>query len=769
MVGRWGRGAILAAVLAAGVVAAPGGGSSLGGGGACPTKKASPGYVAAVDRVLHSGRDLWGEQLLATRGGPTYRAASGFLAPVLYGQKAKHMPLTSSGVYYLPLAFPTSVYGTTAFALHVADGSEIITRRLGGPGVSVWVGSRGRERYGSCVARLTQARLAGGWLPILETAYVDASGVRYRQQSFAGRVAGALSIVSFVRITVDARAARGDAVVRLQASPAGLTARGDRLVSAGATRLLVGSGGRFTDGAFQFRVAAGQSAVLYADWFHKPSAAPRLRADRATYEAARTRVSRFWEQRLSTGTGISLPEKVVSNAMRAVLVQQLILGWRYSLGNQYEEFSVAEGLDTAEVMAWYGFGDMAEGTLRLALDRIPRRPTAWRAGERLVAGAVYYRLFRDGPFLVEEMPVLENTLHWLEAAQIKTGPHAGRLQPEQLCSDVPQPVDGFTSQVVAWQGLLAMARVWSATGHPRLAEQARAVGLKLEAALRAAVRNSLVRLPDGSLFVPDAFSRWQQPYDRLSASRDGSYWNLVVPYGLASGFFRPGSAEARGLIRYLELHGSRLLGVTRADAHVLYLDPDGNSGLSQVYGLNVARFLADNDEPDQLVLSLYGMLTASMTPGTYVSGESVSVTPVDGAYYRKMFFPPNLGANSTFLDLIRLMLVQERTGSGGAPRGLDLAFSTPRSWLEDGKTIRVDGMPTSFGRLSFSIARHGSTVRVHVLAPATPRLRLRLRLPGGERIVDVRLGSRRLPFDARTATIDLTGRRGPLELRVVLS
>ena len=46
------------------------------------------------------------------------------------------------------------------------------------------------------------------------------------------------------------------------------------------------------------------------------------------------------------------------------------------------------------------------------------------------------------------------------------------------------------------------------------------------------------------------------------------------------------------------------------------------SGTNEVYGLNVARFLADNDRPDQLVLSLYGALAAGMTDGTFVSGES---------------------------------------------------------------------------------------------------------------------------------------------------
>jgi hypothetical protein len=239
-----------------------------------------------------------------------------------------------------------------------------------------------------------------------------------------------------------------------------------------------------------------------------------------------------------------------------------------------------------------------------------------------------------------------------------------------------------------------------------------------------------------------------------------------MPYALASGFFAPGGAEADGIVRYLLRHGSRMLGVTRADAHVIYgNEAPGSSGFGQVYGVSPSRLFADNDRPDQLVLSLYGMLAAAMTPDTYVSGEAVAATPLDGAYYRRMYMPPNAGANSSLLETLRLLLIHERRGPNGAPRGLDLAFATPRAWLEVGKTIRVEGAPTSFGKVSFSLERRADSVRAVVVPPATPTmLRLRLRLPEPLRVAEVRLGAAPIAFDARTATIDLSGRRGPIEL-----
>ena len=184
---------------------------------ACTPRSATSAYTSSVQQAVASGRDLWGGRLLRAREGPTYAAARQFLSPLTQGMQWQGRPLTSSGSYYIPLSFPFTSYGSTVFALHVADGSEIVTRRVGGPSLSVFVGS-GSERYGSCSARLTPARLAEGYLPVVQTSYTDAAGVRYRQESFVGRAYGAYgarSVISFVRLVVDARAASRGATVRL--------------------------------------------------------------------------------------------------------------------------------------------------------------------------------------------------------------------------------------------------------------------------------------------------------------------------------------------------------------------------------------------------------------------------------------------------------------------------------------------------------------------------------------------------------------------------
>ena len=223
----------------------------------CPHRVATPAYKAAVARAVRSARDLWGEELLSRRDGPSYAAATRFLTPLLLGQQRGRRPLTRSGVYYLPFALPLNVVGPAVFALHVADGSQVITRNVKGPSLTVRVGSYGRETYGACLARLTPAKLADGYLPILQTSYRDESGVRYAQESFAGRVDGSPSIVSFIRLDVDATSSARAAVVRLVPSLPRLSATDDRLLTAAGARLIVSSGGAYDGHAVPLHGARG--------------------------------------------------------------------------------------------------------------------------------------------------------------------------------------------------------------------------------------------------------------------------------------------------------------------------------------------------------------------------------------------------------------------------------------------------------------------------------------------------------------------------------
>ena len=425
----------------------------------------------------------------------------------------------------------------------------------------------------------------------------------------------------------------------------------------------------------------------------------------------------YWRARLAEGASLVVPEQRVMDAQRALLIQNLGLTWRYSVGNPYQQFSFPEGVDVAQVMAARGFAAVARSILVTSLSRRPTPYPNWKIGQKLVGSATYYRFTRDRSYIRQVTPVLRGYVTQLGRQLDASG--RGLLQRERYSSDIADSVYGLHSQAVAWQGLRSMGDVWSETGDVALATRCRELAAKLGAGLTAAVRESQTWLPDGSLFIPVKLLDGERPYGSVTESRSGSYWNLVAPYAFASGLFSPGSVEAEGALRYLFSHGSRFLGLVRAGAYALYgrAEPFPTSGTDQVYGLNVSRFLADNDRPEQLVLSLYGQLAAGMTPGTFIAGEAASIAPLTGEYHRSMYLPPNGAANATFLETLRLLLVHETTDSRGRPVGLELAHATPRGWLAPGKRIAVRATPTTFGPLSYTIRSAERALHVSIDVP----------------------------------------------------
>lgn len=715
----------LAAALAAlgGGAATPAAGHS-----ACAPRRPSPAYVRRVERALAAGRDVFGEALLAAPEGPSLAAARRDLAPILYaghvpGRRA--VPLTDSGVYYLAFGEP----GTGVVRLHLADGSEILAGSVFGPRLRVGVGRDGREPYGSCLARLATPSLAGGYLPVLETRYLDADGVRYAQESFS---AGS---TSYLRLAVDARAA--GAVVRLAAS------RGRPLVRV---------------------VPAGARATLLVGW--RPPAGP-VPVGPAAYAQARRGVVAFWRRTLAAGADVEVPDPVVEDAARATLVQNLTMGWRYSVGNPYAEFEYPESLDAAAVMGEYGFPATEASALEAALRRQPALYPNWEMGAKLLTTALDARLFGDGGVVARALPVLAGYLGVLARELGRS--RLGLLRPERWTSDLPETGYALDGQAVVWQALRAIAPVFARSGRPQLAREALALAARLGAGLRTAVRRSERWLPDGSLYVPIELDRPEQPPAEVLRTRDGSYWNYELPYALASGLFPPGGRQATGVLRFYERHGSLLLGQIRVNAYALYASPRfPTSGTDDVYDLNLARFLADNHQAGRLDVTLYGQLAAGMTPGTFVAGEAASVAPIDGAYDRSTYLPPNSTANAAFLETLRLTLVHELDGADGEPDGLELADATPRRWLEPGRTIAVRDLPTSFGPIAYAIRVSADRVDVTLAVPRSPALRilrLALRLPGRRPLRAVTLdGEPYRRFDPGRETIDLSGRAGRLVL-----
>src|SRR5207244_11875286 len=126
----------------------------------------------------------------------------------------------------------------------------------------------------------------------------------------------------------------------------------------------------------------------------------------------------------------------------------------------------------------------------------------------------------------------------------------------------------------------------------------------------------------------------------------------------------------------------------------------GTHGTKPLDGM---RYLLDTlrrDDPERALVSFYGMLAHGMTRNTFIGAEGCAIEPLD-AGGRFFYCPPNSASNGQWLAVLRHLLVQDWDADGdGRPETLRLLFATPRRWLEDGKDIKVEHVPTAFGPVS---------------------------------------------------------------------
>ena len=468
-----------------------------------------PAYAQEIGDALAQKQDVWGNELLASPAGPTADGVQGYLHPLMLvgrpgGAGPRH--LTDSGVYYVPFGRPDGPDGASTVQLHVADGSQIVSRDVEGPRLTVGVGRAGRERYGSCHLRLQTPRLDGGYLPVLETSYAAADGVRYQQESFATVIPETGSLVSFVRVVVNPRLAHrknGIGYLRLTPSVRGLRQVGDELRRGDGTRLIFSDGARFNGTSLVYATKPRKALTVYLAWLDQARPTKPFELDRASYERAKRSMIRYWNRRLSQGATYAVPEKRVLDAERNLLIQNMLMSGRYSLGNAYDGWSF-ELIDVAEVMGDYGFGKIERAILEKSFRK--RSPFPKRAaGERMVGTAHYYRRFGDTAFVDQVTPALGKFVasfeNQLNASKV------GILDPERYGVDVNTRVYGLHAQAQALQGLRAMSAVWAQTGHPFLAAKADRVATRLEAGIEKAVDASKVDAARRLAVRPDRAAR----------------------------------------------------------------------------------------------------------------------------------------------------------------------------------------------------------------------------------------------------------------------
>jgi hypothetical protein len=719
--------------------------------------------AGGLEEALAAQRDVWAEAAMRQPNGASYEFFESLLPPLRYvDAEFRHYPIVLSAP------------DRATKARYVSNGSGVnlvaTTPWWQVPGllpVAFLVGDP-PEAFGADVARLRGPTLEGGWQPILRTEYALADGA-VEQEAFAS-----------VEPPFDA----GDAsvFVRFRASgPRGATVRAR--VGSGETWLAEDGFVRDPTGrawvwyAAPWRWAApsaelvaelGSGATAALVVLTRGAGAPAAETlTDATYEAQRARCIDTWRGVIERAIVLETPEPRVDDAWKATLVGTLLLAdgdtLNYSALNGYARTFQAECGDAVRALSLFG---LAEGGRRVAalLGR-PLQPGVEYSDVafKLQMLAHAYWLTRDGEFVERHRALWWPETRWAIDA---IAPGTGLLPPSAYCGDVATQVHGLVPNSSLWRGLRDMAAVLDQHGEREDAKTLRRAARPLRQAIQGALAKSETARSDPP-FVPMALFGAEQPYERLTATRLGSYWNLIAPYVVDSGVFGSSGKPTQWILDTMHERGGLCMGLVRFDQHSgLFANADA---VDDLYGLRYVLELLRRDDVERALASFYGKLAHGLTRDTYVGAEGTGLRPLD-AHGRPMFQPPNCASNAFFLWMLRSLLVQDwDLDQDGEPETLRLCFATPRRWLADGARFRMERAPTAFGAVSVAVESRLSEglVRADVSAPERrpQRALLRLRLPSGWRAIAARTGERDLALDS-TGAIDITALTGRFSIEL---
>jgi hypothetical protein len=470
---------------------------------------------------------------------------------------------------------------------------------------------------------------------------------------------------------------------------------------------------------------------------------------------------------------VDVPEPVVNNGWRSLLVAQygILAGQQlnYSASNQYARQYANETGDSIRSLTLWGHKRTARDAMRPLF--VYRRPQSviHDAAFKLQDLADYYFQTRDAHLIDELRPLWQKEVDLLLTSRQTNG----LLPKERYCSDIATPVISLNNNANAWHGLRDMSVVLAECGRADEADKLAKVAAEYRPIILAAMEKSIFRNVSPP-FVPVAMDGEETPPDPITSTRLGSYWNLVAPCVLWSGVFPIDSPPASAIMDYIRTKGGLCMGMVRVQSNPgVWVN---TQNIDDLYGLRYQLALLRRDgvtdgvrDADRFLVGFYGKLAQGFTRDTFIDGESTGIVPLD-RFGRQVALPPNSTANASFLIQLRNALVQDwDTDDDGRADVLRLAYATPRAWLEDGKKIRVDRAPTSFGQMSFEIrsmlVNEGQIVTDVTLPPNPPReTRLRLRTPPGWLLRSAESSGTVLRIRAKDETIDLSTLRGKVHI-----
>jgi hypothetical protein len=735
--------------------------------------------LPTLDQVLSAKLDLWGEAAMRQTNGPSYEFFEKLLPPPRY---------VNADFKYYPIVL--SAPNSKVKARLISDGSGLNLRGgarswndIGTP-VTFRVGPD-EFLFGTVRDRLSEPTLAEGWLPVAEIRYEHRSPMQaegmvpidqkpverppeiYRLEAFASTDPQLADRgIVFVKFSL-AQGSNGFISAQLEERSPVKFAEGKVTDDRGQILAIADKNWRWERQGLRARLNPRNAVVLAIPTSRLP-ASTQMSVSTEDYSRQRDACVAAWRGILAQGMNVETPEPCVNNAWRHLICQnfQLINGDRihYSAGNQYDRLYEAEGSDAALAMLNWGYEtDMRR--LMVPLFEFTRKGLEFhQASFKINNLCQYYWQTRDPGPVKELRPRWEKEARRL--VDNRTGAH-GLFPKEQYCGDIHTPVQSVNVNAKAWRALRDLGAVLAAVGERGEAEQYARIADAFRKTVLTAIDKSARRevIPP---FVPVALYDNEPVHDPITQVRIGSYWNIIIGYTISSGIFPVGSEQENWIPRYLEQHGGLCMGMLRSGGsqHNFWT---GYDRVNPLYGTRYTLDTLRRDDPERALVSLYGMLAQGFTRNTFICGEGCSLPPVDDGG-RIFYCPPNSAANAHLLSMLRHSLVQDwDLDDDGQPETLRLLFATPKRWLADGQTFKIQGAPTAFGEVSVRVRSRltAGEVIAEVQAPqrqSPKQMLLRIRVPDGWRVTGAQNGPGKLTADAN-GTVDISDLKGESTIR----
>jgi hypothetical protein len=706
--------------------------------------------VPTLEQVLNAKQDLWGLAAMNQPNGPSYNFFADLIPPLRYvNADFRHYPIV--------LCAP----GSLKKARLISNGSGVnataMLKTWKETGTVVLFTVNGEEElFGSRISSLDGPHCQKGYLPIIQMNYNHGKST-FNEETFAS-VDWSEYAVLFMRFILK-KGEKG--IIRAQIKSDGpLQSKGNTICDS-LGNIVVSFDNNWQWDKSKNTLTANLNrqinAKLVIASVPVPASLSSKFAKASDYSIQKEKCVSKWEGILSDAMQVNVPEPIVNNAWKSVIIGNLELlkgnHMNYSAGNLYETMYEAESGDAVRSLLLWGLSSKGRDMIPPLLDYGNNKGLRFHdAAFKLQLLAHYFWLTHDKEF------VRQQKTRWSSCIKILTDERdgtTGLLPKESYCGDEHQMVFSLNSNANAWRGLRDIASVLKEMGENEEYIHTSKIAATLYAAVQSAMYKSEYRNLKPS-FIPVALFGEEKPYEMLTSTRRGSYYNLIIPYVIGSEIFSGTEREA-SMLRYLEENGGICMGMIRFDQHSgLFAN---ENGLDDIYSLRYVDALLRRDEPERAIVSFYGKLAQGMTRETFLSAEGTSLRSLD-EYGRPMYMPPTC-AGSLFLWQLRSMLVQDYDlDNNGEPETLRLLFATPRTWLENGKTISVENAPTAFGEVSVRVESKLSSGKViaqtNIPLKSSPlRTLLRIRLPSGWKINSVQSGSNELQVDDN-GTVDIS-------------